>query len=91
MKHTPTPWTANGRHIRPATGLGFIATCETQQSRVEEQYANAAFIVQACNAHKESVSTLREVLDYLHNGHVITAQLRDRIVAAIAAAEGSAQ
>jgi len=59
QKHTKTPWEtgADDPTIRQASivfggdGIG-IANCEYSLRLLEETEANAAFIVEACNAHE---------------------------------------
>ena len=58
-KHTPTPWTANGRDIETADGL-FLASAYTMSySSAPTAADNAAFIVRACNSHAALVNALQ--------------------------------
>tara|TARA_R110000868_G_scaffold23596_3_gene94767 strand:- start:192 stop:503 length:312 start_codon:yes stop_codon:yes gene_type:complete len=68
--HTPTPWI-----VSPPLGEGAIQIQSTGLNaygnwivaevpdRTEEDKANAAFIVRACNAHEELVAALEELLN----------------------------
>jgi hypothetical protein len=61
-KHTPTPWKEDhqgGLYIEGKNGE-YIAEVESEGGR-EEQFANAAFIVRACNAHDALVEALQEL------------------------------
>jgi hypothetical protein len=67
-KHTPTPWFTQRdswstvyieARIRPGT-LQEIAACGPTENGSDEQEANAAFIVRACNAHEQLVDALRQ-------------------------------
>ena len=69
MKHTPSPW-----HIdqwRKITAQGeTLSICGVSQptGRVADDdigYANAAFIVQACNSHDDLVAALEDLLGML--------------------------
>lgn len=64
-KHRPLPWfvTEGGRHVRKSTPgtVEMIADC-SETGRPDDECANAAFIVQACNAHHQLVEALKEVV-----------------------------
>ena len=65
MKHTATPWEVYGNawygiksdNIRIAAIFG-----------LEEEQANAAFIVKACNAHDELLAALKDAAYWLEPG-----------------------
>lgn len=71
--HTPTPWFAKRSgwstvyieaRIRPGI-LQEVAACGPTEAGMEQQDANAAFIVRACNAHDQLVAALKAVTDVL--------------------------
>lgn len=74
--HTPTPWTFKGeqmkhdksRVIRDAEGMvvAFAADKNSYEKDAEVD-ANAAFIVQAVNAHEELVDGLKMAVEELTN------------------------
>lgn len=63
MSHTPTPWSLqrNGRITRSVTGKTIAKCVLPDQDMHETQEANAAFIVEACNAY-EALSRERDAL-----------------------------
>ena len=68
MKHTPTPWTDSmGMAQRPVvtavTHTADIAAMSLSGGKsLDEAYANAAFIVRACNAHYDLVEALEATI-----------------------------
>ena len=67
-KHTPGPWTSHGNNVLAPDG--FVCECPaidpvTDQPRrpPSEYYANAAFIVRACNAHGDLVTALESAIN----------------------------
>lgn len=69
-KHTPTPWTAEGKSIWRDTPLQFVAiTTTTRGDEVDE--ANAAFIVRACNARDDLLEACKAVMDAAPNLQVL--------------------
>ena len=77
MEHTPTPWkisTITADEVSSEKGV----VCECFGVTQEEEFANAAFIVRACNAHDELVEACKislarllaidEVLNNQNNG-----------------------
>ena len=94
MKHTPTPWFADGIIIESKSGnIGLMNLARPE----DESKANAAFIVKACNMHKELVEALKEVLDTLNpqDGEITTMTIRQgwpwsqKVRALLAKAEAS--
>lgn len=59
--HTPGPWSLSGDRYIVAPDSELIADCFKES---QEDVANAAFIVRACNAHDELVAALRDA--YAH-------------------------
>jgi hypothetical protein len=90
MKHTATPWKSNGTKV--LTDAVSIAQCRTALILShEQQTANAAFIVRACNAHDGLLSALKLALPICQDaaraslGHEVTlAAIQD----ALSEAEG---
>ncbi len=72
-KHTPVPWatehmTGDCWLIYDAEGEGIARTCEpgvdgARNYSDEENEANARLIVRACNAHKELLKALLQLVD----------------------------
>lgn len=63
--HTPTPWRLNvtgsyGDQVFNEKGL-IVADCKWTASNFEGRCANAAFIVEACNAHDALVARVAEL------------------------------
>lgn len=95
MKHTPTPWIAEGRAIDSETFE--IATLTRNAMDMDENIitageleANAAFIVRACNTHGELLEVVKEAARYFDR-YLSTNRvhpLRNKLVEAIAKAEG---
>ena len=89
MNHTPTPFQVRFNGI-VAPAILFHQTPQGEQ-RIAEIYqsgdegeANAAFIVQACNAHEALVKAATDLLAYLpasHDGFQV--KLEDALVAAL--------
>lgn len=69
-KHTSTPWFAKREswstvYIEARIGGGIlqeVAACGPTEAGSEQQDANAAFIVRACNSHEQLVAALRGLL-----------------------------
>lgn len=85
--HTPTPWetSVNGYmqfDVCEANGGNMIADL----SECENQIANAAFIVRACNSHAELVAALVTARHALHAKGGPTAVERDMAIYDIDAA-----
>ena len=65
---TAGPWEVKGRYVFGNNGNRTVADCGSNGS-YELTEANAAFIVQACNAHDDLVAALRalrEVVGWLN-------------------------
>ena len=72
-KHTPTPWKFISAKANQAAGAPVIHAIRSVDGRhtivdlgtlyTDEQKANAAFIVTACNAHAELLAALKGMLD----------------------------
>lgn len=58
------PWHKFDSVIRDADGLSIGQADDYGKSR-DEQLANAAFIVQACNAHDDLVAAAKGILDHM--------------------------
>ena len=70
-KHTPTPWRVDSKYRADIIGADGRDVAETALSAsyrrpLEDQYANAAFIVRACNAHEAMREALKHAFDALH-------------------------
>ena len=69
MAHTPTPWTyrfrLRGTTIEPLDGDKQLAIVASTPG-IGNLDTNAAFIVQACNAHEELLAACRNALDALY-------------------------
>jgi len=104
-KHTETPWVADGRLIcRTDNHMNEIADIcgfddahpdRMVEKNIDEDEANAAFIVRACNAHDELVAAL-EALESAHLFFKFSgigdaeSEAIDLAVAALAKAKGEA-
>lgn len=69
MNHTPTPWKLDGMRIIAATECVTRLDCNYSGRTPcpsDTQQANAAFIVQAVNAHEEAMELLERVTIELH-------------------------
>lgn len=93
VTHTPTPWKlykgANST-LAPSIGTDFDEIAPMFGSS-REDYANAAFIVRAVNAHEELVKISRDLMfsvQRLANGETLYSQLLKDAAKAIAKAEG---
>lgn len=86
--HTPTPWRVYDHMpncIEDAMGNDVFAQAMNKGS--ERNEANAAFIVQACNAHDALVAALRDVLSqYLLFVNVNSDEIASAVVAQARAA-----
>ena len=92
MEHSPTPWRVNVSaleylEIRSDGENGQICGCGEVDSEIDQ--ANAAFIVQAVNAHDALVEALEEARDYLP--HHDDPALTQKVDAALALAKGESQ
>lgn len=74
MNHTPTPWNIEqgqgyhlGHWVITAEGMpAHTPVAHVQQTcGPEEAYPDAIFIITACNAHEELVTTLKGCLSWL--------------------------
>lgn len=75
MKHTPTPWKivarsadpldVSKRMIEDSQGRFIVKTGTTVHISLEQQAANAAFIVRAVNCHYELVNSLKQIKSQL--------------------------
>jgi hypothetical protein len=87
-QHTQTPWVnVNGTLIRGPHGEAVAATKWSTYPSAIEYEANARFIVTAVNCHDELLATLKDVWEFWAGGDA-PKELEDKIVAAIAKAEG---
>jgi len=82
MKHTPTPWVVDDRHVHPAKGLTYppgvepetdvIVLVDTDQHRNallnETDKANLRRIVHCVNLHDELVGAIDHVLAASEDG-----------------------
>ena len=59
MKHTPTPWTREGRSI--LSGNGNVLALGNLALPKEQSDANVEFIVLAANCHEELVAALQPI------------------------------
>lgn len=72
MEHTKLPWryetgpAVDGKYHAVAGGFfGEFRICAVYGNSDEQDFVNAAYIVQACNAYPELVKALREAVDVL--------------------------
>ena len=87
--HTPTPWVIgpNNLDIRDGKHEDNIVSLKYQDHvSCEQQEANAAFIVRACNSHDALVEACKEMLGALM---IMEAPGLDKYKQALAQAEGS--
>ena len=77
VKHTPLPWDRDGFNLSSVIALDSgrryfrICSCSFDKSikdtslQIEDELANAAFIVKCVNSHYELVEALRNVNEFL--------------------------
>lgn len=76
MKHTPTPWNT-GRNFSGELGIWdkldrAILHSGKDDIACAEREANAAFIVQACNAHEELLGALKTAIEVMEDNEIDT-------------------
>ena len=73
MKHTPTPWITNDELVIAGKEDGvLICECNTDPhwEPSADGFANAEFIVKACNLHEELVEACKLAIAYLNTGAI---------------------
>ena len=88
MKHTPTPWTLEGRNILGAAHDGSmrcIAPVSGQSPANAD--ANAAHIVRCVNAHDALVESLSGLIEWMEQHHPTAASNISKARAALALAK----
>lgn len=81
-KHTPTPYHADREIITDQHGKEVARTNHTIRI---EAYANAEFIIRACNSHEALVEALQDLLTWpalAHCADTRVAQAREALAAA---------
>lgn len=61
---TPLPWYATGSIIQSAAINEDNYVCDVEGSSREDQLANAAYIVHACNAYPELVAAIKYAIEF---------------------------
>ncbi len=101
-QHTPTPWgilqVCDEVYIQPKGNEvlgGHYHTQDILKMTAKRDYANAAFIVRACNSHDELVAAAQKALDFIQSlpyepAIAASTKAQDALVDALAAAKGDA-
>lgn len=93
VSHSPLPWQLIGDMVNTSTGTMCIS-CDQSGDSDEQDYANAAFIIRACNNHDTLTTLLKEWLSSYDEGtrKLCGPSILDRVArteAAIRKAEGN--
>lgn len=66
-KHTPTPWSVSTKcPVAVENEDGAIILIIAATGDIDQGQSDAAFIVRACNAHKDLVTALEDLADTAH-------------------------
>ena len=89
--HTPTPWKLNNDSCSGSFGGVYIFSTESWAGPRDHDFANAAYIVCAANAHDALVAAARRALELLIGASALTASdVRTALRVALALAEQEA-